>query len=104
MKTYPLDRRLGGPQSLSASYGIEKNLLPLPVIEPRPSILYLIAILLGKPEGRTPQGRPTCRWMNNIKMVLSENGWGGMYGLLHLAQGRDQWRALVKTVRNLRVP
>jgi hypothetical protein len=56
-------------------------------------------ILLGKPEGKRPQGRPRRRWVNNIKMDLREIGWGGK-DCIDLAQDRDQWRGLV----NLRVP
>jgi hypothetical protein len=60
-------------------------------------------ILMGKPEGKTPLGRPRRRWMNNIKIDLREIGWDGM-DWIDLAQDRDQWRALVNTVMNLRVP
>jgi hypothetical protein len=60
-------------------------------------------ILVGKPEGKRPLGRPTRRWKDNIKMDLREIGWESM-DWMHLAQDRDQWRALVNTVMNLRVP
>jgi hypothetical protein len=60
-------------------------------------------ILVGKPEGRTPLGRPRRKWEDNIKMDLREIGWRGM-DWIHVAQDRDQWRALVNTVMNLRVP
>jgi hypothetical protein len=60
-------------------------------------------ILVGKPEGRRPLGRPRRSWVDNIKMDLREIGWGGM-DWVDLAQDRDQWRALVNTVMNLRVP
>jgi hypothetical protein len=60
-------------------------------------------ILVGKPEGKRPLGRPRRRWVDNIKMDLRRTGWGGMDGI-DLAQNRDQWRALVNTVMNLRVP
>jgi hypothetical protein len=60
-------------------------------------------ILVGKPEGKTPLGRPRRRWVDNIKMDLGEIGWDGM-DWIELAQDRDQWRALVNTVMNLRVP
>jgi hypothetical protein len=59
-------------------------------------------ILVGKPEGKRPLGRPRHSW-NNIKMDVREMGWGGM-DWIDLAQDRDQWRALVITVMNLRVP
>jgi hypothetical protein len=60
-------------------------------------------ILVGKAEGKRPLGRPTRRWMDNIKMDLREIGWDGM-DWIDLAQDRDQWRAFVNTVMNLRVP
>ena len=60
-------------------------------------------VLVGKPEGKIPLGRPRRRWEDNIKMNLQEVGrvcgdWMG------LAQDRDRWRALVSTVMNFRVP
>jgi hypothetical protein len=57
----------------------------------------------GKPEGKRPLRRSRRRWVDNIKMDLREIGWGGM-DWIDLAQDRDQWRALVNTVMNLRVP
>jgi hypothetical protein len=60
-------------------------------------------ILVGNPEGRRPLGRPRRRWVNNIKMDLREIGWDGM-DWIDLAQDRDQWKALVRAVMNLRVP
>jgi hypothetical protein len=59
-------------------------------------------ILVGKPEGRRSLGRSRRRWMDNIKMVPREIGWDGM-DWIDLAQDRDQWRAPVKAVMNLRV-
>jgi hypothetical protein len=61
------------------------------------------SILVGKPEGKRPLGRPRCRWMDSIKMDLREIGWDGIYWI-DLAQERQQWRALVNTVINFRVP
>jgi hypothetical protein len=58
---------------------------------------------LGKPGGKRPLGRPGRRWEENVKMDLREIGWGVM-DWIDLAQDRDQWRALVNTVMNLRVP
>jgi hypothetical protein len=60
-------------------------------------------ILVGKPDGMRPLERPRHRWVNNIKMDLREIGWDGMDWIV-LAQDRDQCRALVNTVMNLRVP
>jgi hypothetical protein len=56
---------------------------------------------VGKPEGKRPLGRPRRRWVDNIKMDLGEIGWHGR-DWIELAQDRDQWRALVNTVMNLR--
>jgi hypothetical protein len=60
-------------------------------------------LLVGKPEGRIPLGRPRCRWVDNIKMDLLEIGWGGV-DWIDLAQDRNKWRALVNVVMNLWVP
>jgi hypothetical protein len=60
-------------------------------------------ILVGKRQGKTPLGRPRRRWEDNIRMDLREIGWGGV-DWIDLVQDRDQWRAHVKTVMNLRVP
>jgi hypothetical protein len=60
-------------------------------------------ILVGKPEGKRPLGRPRRRWEDNIEINLRETSSGSM-DWIHLAQDRDQWRALVNTVMNLRIP
>jgi hypothetical protein len=60
-------------------------------------------ILVGKPEGKKPLGRPRRRWMDSIKMDLREIGWDGIDSI-DVAQDRNQWRVLVNTVMNLRVP
>jgi hypothetical protein len=60
-------------------------------------------ILVGKPEGKRPAGKPRRMWVDNVKMDLREIGWDGM-DWINLAQDRDRWRALVSTVMNLRVP
>ena len=60
-------------------------------------------VLVGKPEGKRPLGRPRRRWEDNIKMDLQEVG-EGYEDWMELAEDRDRWRALVSTVMNLRVP
>jgi len=60
-------------------------------------------VLVGKPEGKRPLGRPRHRWEDNIKMDLQEVGCRGV-DWIDLAQDRDRWRALVTEVMNLRVP
>jgi hypothetical protein len=62
-----------------------------------------IVILVGRPEGRRPLGRPRRRWEDNIKMDLREIGFRDV-DWIHWARDRDRWRALVNTVMNLRVP
>jgi hypothetical protein len=57
-------------------------------------------VLVGKPEGKRPLGRPRGRWKNNIKMDLQEAGCGNM-DWIELAHDRDRWRALVNAVMNL---
>ena len=60
-------------------------------------------VLVGKPEGKRPLGRPRRRWEDNIRMDLQEVGLG-YEDWIGLAPDRDRWRALVSAVRNLRVP
>jgi hypothetical protein len=60
-------------------------------------------VLVGKPEGKRPFGRPRRRWEDNIKMDVQEVG-GGRGDWMELAQDGDRWRALVSTIKNLRVP
>jgi hypothetical protein len=60
-------------------------------------------ILVGKPEGKRPLGRPRRRWADNIKMDLREVGWDGR-DWIDLAEDRGRWRAYVNAVMNLRVP
>ena len=59
-------------------------------------------VLVGKPEGKRPLGRPRHRWEDNINMDLQEVGGGGG-DWMELAQERDRWQALVNTVMNFRV-
>jgi hypothetical protein len=60
-------------------------------------------VLVGRPEGKRPLGRPRRRWEDNIKLDLREIGIDGA-NWIQLAQDRVQWRAFVNTVMNLRVP
>jgi hypothetical protein len=59
-------------------------------------------VLMGKPEGKRPLGRPTRKWEDGIRMDLMEIDWGSV-DWIQLAQDSDRWRALVNTVMNLRV-
>jgi hypothetical protein len=59
-------------------------------------------ILVGKPEGKRPVGKPRRRWVDSIKMDLRVIGWNGV-DWIDMVQDRDQWRALVNTVLNPRV-
>ena len=61
------------------------------------------SVLVGKPEGKRPLGRPRRRWENNIKMDVQEVKYGGM-DWIELTQDRDRWWAVVNAVMNLRVP
>jgi hypothetical protein len=60
-------------------------------------------MLVEKPEGKRPLGKPRRSWADNIKMDLRKIGWDGV-DWIDLSQDREHWRALVKTVMNLRVP
>jgi hypothetical protein len=60
-------------------------------------------VLVGKPEGKSPLGRPRCRWEDNVRMDLQEVGFGCV-DWIGLDQDRDRWRALMSAVMNLRVP
>jgi hypothetical protein len=77
---------MGGP--CSTNVGEEKNAYRL---------------LVGKPEGKRPLGRPRRSWANNIRIDLGEVGWGDV-NWIGLAKDRNWWRALVNSVFNLRVP
>jgi hypothetical protein len=59
-------------------------------------------LLVGKPEGKRPLGRPRSRWIDNIKMDILEIGLS-VVGWIGLTQDRYRWRALVNSVMNLRV-
>ena len=60
-------------------------------------------VLVGKPEGKSPLGRPRGRWKDNIKMDLQDVGRRGM-DWIELAQDRDRWRAVINAVMNLWFP
>jgi hypothetical protein len=60
-------------------------------------------LLVRKPEGKRPLGRPRRRWADTIKMDLLEIGWGGV-DWIGLTQDKDMWKALVNAFMNLRVP
>jgi hypothetical protein len=60
-------------------------------------------VLVGKPEGKSPLGRPRRRWEDNTQTDLLEVGCGGI-DWTDLVQDRDRWRALLNDVKNLRVP
>jgi hypothetical protein len=68
-----------------------------------PCNLIFYRVLVGKPEGRRPLGRPRHRGEDNIKMDSLEVG-GGFGEWMEFALDRDRWRALVSTVKNVRVP
>jgi hypothetical protein len=59
-------------------------------------------VLVGKPEGKRPLGRPRCRWEDGIRMDLRDIGFGGC-GLDLTGSGQDRWRTVVRAVMNLRV-
>jgi hypothetical protein len=61
------------------------------------------SLLVGKPEGKRPLGRPRCRWIDNIKMDILEIG-VSVVDWIGVAQDKYRWRALVNSVTNLRVP
>jgi hypothetical protein len=60
-------------------------------------------LLVRKPEGKRPLGRPRRRWVDNIRMDLGEVGWTDV-DWIGLAKDRNRWRALVHSVLNIRVP
>jgi hypothetical protein len=60
-------------------------------------------LLVGKPEGKRPLGKPRHRWVDTISMDLGEVGWGDV-DWIGLAKDRNRWRAVVNSVLNLRVP
>jgi hypothetical protein len=60
-------------------------------------------ILVGNPEGRRQLGRPRCRWKDNIKVDFKEIGWTDVE-CIHMAQDGNQWRSLVNTVMDFRIP
>jgi len=81
----------------------EKFFNTLPYITALGAYMKSYRVLLGKPEGRRPLGRPRRRWVENFRMDLQEVGCGYM-DWIGLTQDRDRWRTLVSAVMNLRVP
>ena len=77
--------------------------VPLPNIRSFIPKINLRRVLVGKPEGKRPLGRPRRRWVDNIRKDLQEVGCGYVDWIV-LAQDRDRWRTLVSAVMNLRVP
>jgi hypothetical protein len=61
------------------------------------------SLLVRKPEGKRPLGKPRRSWVDNIRMDLGEVGWGDV-DWIDLAKDRNRWTALVNSVLNLRVP
>jgi len=68
-----------------------------------PGVRGIYRVLVGKPEGKRPLGRPRCRSEGNIRMYLQEVGCG-VLDWIKLAQVGDRWQALVNVVMNLQVP
>ena len=66
-------------------------------------LIRIYRVLVRKPEGKGPLGKPRCRWEDNIKLDLQEVGCEGM-DRIELAQDSDRWQALVYAVMNLLVP
>jgi hypothetical protein len=65
-------------------------------------IRNVYSVLVGKPGGKRPLGRPRCRWEFNIRMKVREMGWE-VTDWMRLTQDRDQWRARLNTVMKIRV-
>jgi hypothetical protein len=63
----------------------------------------VLTLVVGKPEGKRPLGRPRHKWVYNIRMDLGGVGWRGV-DWIGVAQDRNRWRALVNSVLNLRFP
>lgn len=61
-----------------------------------------LGVIMGRPEGRRPLGRPRRRWQNNVRMDLGELGVAGD-GWIHVAQNRESWRGIVAAALDLRV-
>jgi hypothetical protein len=88
--------------TLPPSCAVVTNSGNLNFLEPSGPLQAWFLVLVGKPEGKRPLGRPRRRWEDNNKMDLQEVGWDKDW--IDLAQDRDRWRFVVNAVINLRVP
>jgi hypothetical protein len=97
----------GGPSALELGRGLtnlhhkNSNLLRNISQSLGPGQIVWLRVLVGKPEGEMPCGRPSCRWEDGIKMDLREIGLGVVLERIHQAWDRDCWRAIVNAVMNL---
>jgi hypothetical protein len=87
----------------NACYHSVQNLLSSRLLSKKHKNLNSCRILVGKPEGKRPMRTPRRRWEDNIKMDIRYIHWDCM-DWIYVALNRDQWRALVNTAINLRVP
>ena len=83
-------------------YGFEYIVVNV-ATQPQKHLAQVPVVLVGKPEGKRPLGRPRRRWVDNIRMDLQDVGCG-YEDWIGLAQDRDRWRTVVSAVMNLRVP
>ena len=92
---------MSGMKTISNTYGKRKRWVGH--VARMVEEIGVYTVLVGKPEGKRPLGRPRRRWVDNIRMDLQEVGCGYM-DWIGLAQDRYRWRTLVSAVMNLRVP
>ena len=106
MKYLPLYYSLPLPLLLSKLSNLDTwsiNQLINTILHALECMYVCMNVLVGKPEGKRPLGRPRHRWVDNIRMDLQEVGCGYM-DWIGMAQDKDRWRTLVSAVMNLRVP